>query len=57
MDEVYQRQNFGNSVGFGRRPALLIIDLQVGFADPEVFGGGNMAEAIAATKPVLEGMR
>lgn len=54
---VYEAQNFGNSVGFGRRPALLIVDFQKGFVDPEVFGGGNVAEAVAATAPVLEGMR
>jgi len=56
-DPVYERQNFGNSVGFGRRPALLVVDFQVGFADPEVFGGGNVAEAVAATAPLLAGMR
>ncbi len=52
-DDVYARQNFGNCVGFGRRPALLIVDFQVGFADPEVFGGGNVREAIAAAVPLL----
>ncbi|HSG91933.1 MAG TPA: isochorismatase family protein [Pseudomonadales bacterium] len=56
-DSVYERQNFGNSVGFGRRPALLIVDFQAGFVDPEVFGGGNVREAVAATVPLLEGMR
>ena len=56
-DPVYERQNFGNSVGFGRRPALLVVDFQVGFIDPEVFGGGNIAAAVAATVPLLKGMR
>ncbi len=56
-ESVYERQNFGNSVGFGRRPALLVVDFQVGFADPEVFGGGNVRVAIDATRPLLEGMR
>lgn len=56
-DPIYEHQNFGNSVGFGRRPALLIVDLQVGFVDPDVFGGGNSAEAVAATVPLLAGMR
>lgn len=54
---VYGRQNFGETVGFGRRPALLIVDFQVGFADPNVFGGGNVKDAVAATIPLLEGMR
>ncbi len=57
MDDVYQRQNFGNDVGLGRKPALLIVDFQVGFADPEVFGGGNVAEAVAATVPLLHEFR
>lgn len=55
--DVYRRQNFGNRVGFGRKPALLIVDFQVGFADPEVFGGGNVREAVAATAPLLAEMR
>ena len=55
--DVYARQNFGNTVGMGRRPALLIIDFQVGFADPEVFGGGNVREAVAATIPLLKEAR
>jgi maleamate amidohydrolase len=56
-DDVYARQNFGKEVGLGQSPALLIVDFQVGFADPEVFGGGNMMEAIAATAPLLKEMR
>lgn len=56
-DPVYEHQNFGNSVGFGRRPGLLVVDLQVGFVDPDMFGGGNTVEALAATVPLLEGMR
>lgn len=56
-DAIYAHQNFGNSVGFGRRPGLLIVDLQVGFVDPDIFGGGNSAEAVAATVPLLAGMR
>ena len=56
-DDVYARQNFGNHVGLGQSPALLIVDFQVGFADPDVFGGGNMKEAIDATVPLLSEMR
>jgi maleamate amidohydrolase len=57
IDEVYARQNFGNEVRLGRNPALLIVDFQVGFADPDVFGGGNVKEAVAATVPLLMEMR
>ena len=55
--DVYTAQNFGNRVGFGRSPALLIVDFQVGFADPDVFGGGNVKEAVAATVPLLREVR
>jgi maleamate amidohydrolase len=55
--DVYRRQNFGNSSGFGRRAALLIIDFQVGFADPAHFGGGNIAAAVERTVGLLDRFR
>lgn len=55
--DVYRRQNFGNSSGFGRRAALLVIDFQVGFADPAHFGGGNIAEAVERTAGLLARFR
>lgn len=53
-DPVFARQEFGRRMGLGARPALLVIDAQVGFADPAVFGGHNIAAAfdgIAALLP------
>ncbi|MGI9415744.1 MAG: isochorismatase family protein [Hyphomicrobiales bacterium] len=52
--DIYAAQGFGNALGVGAAPALLIVDFVNGFADPEVFGGGNIADAIAATVPLLE---
>lgn len=59
MDDlgVYREQNFGNRLGFGARPALLLIDFVNGFVDPAVFGGGNIGDAVARTKPVLAAAR
>ncbi len=51
--DIYRRQNLGNPVGLGLRPALLIVDFQVGFTDPDAFGGGNIDAAIAATVGAL----
>ncbi|MBL8378437.1 MAG: isochorismatase family protein [Burkholderiales bacterium] len=51
--EVYKRQGFDNPSGFGKRPALVIVDFVNGFADPGKFGGGNIAPAIAATVKLL----
>jgi maleamate amidohydrolase len=55
--EVYERQGFGHSSGFGIRPALLIVDFVNGFCDPEIYGGGNILAAVAQTKALLAAMR
>lgn len=57
MDDIYQRQNFGNRIGFGRKSALLVIDFTVGFNDPKLFGGGNIDAAIRRTVGLLEFFR
>ncbi|MGM4903434.1 isochorismatase family protein [Tardiphaga sp. 866_E4_N2_1] len=51
--EVYKRQGWGNRIGFGRSPALLIIDFVNSFADPDQFGGGNINAAIDQTAILL----
>jgi len=52
-EDIYRRQTFGGATGFGRSPALVIIDFVNGFIDPEILGGGNIAEAVENTKPLL----
>ncbi|QOT80126.1 N-carbamoylsarcosine amidohydrolase [Cupriavidus basilensis] len=54
-DEVktYQRQGFGAALEPKAPYGLLIIDFVNGFADPAVFGGGNIPQAIANTVPLL----
>lgn len=51
--DIYHRQGMGNRAGLGEAPALVIVDFVVGFADPEHFGGGNIAPAIAGTVKLL----
>jgi maleamate amidohydrolase len=51
--DVYAKQGFGASSGFGEAPALLIVDFVNGFNDPQRFGGGNIPQAIANTKRLL----
>ncbi|WP_206057240.1 isochorismatase family protein [Nitratireductor sp. XY-223] len=55
--KIYERQGYGGSVGFGNAPALLVVDFVNGFLDPELFGGGNIAEAAARTGPLLAAAR
>ena len=56
-DDIYRKQQFGQKTGFGKLPALLVVDFVNGFVDPEILGGGNIAEAVAATGPLLEFFR
>ncbi len=51
--DVYAKQGFGNKSGFGVAPALVIVDFVNGFNDPDLFGGGNIPQAIEQTKKLL----
>jgi len=51
--DTYQRQSFGSRLDPKAPVGLLIIDFVNGFADPQVFGGGNIASAIERTVPLL----
>jgi maleamate amidohydrolase len=55
--DVYSRQGFGQPLGFGKRPALLLVDFVNGFLDPEQFGGGNIAVAARNSVPLLAAAR
>lgn len=56
-EDIYKQQSFGARVGFGNSLALLIIDLQEGFAKPEAFGGYNIRTAIEHTIELLGAAR
>ena len=55
--DIYKRQGFGRSSGWGKRPALVIVDFVNGFNDASQFGGGNIAAAITRTALLLGKMR
>ena len=55
--DIYARQTFGQKLGLGRSPALLVVDFVNGFNDPEILGGGNIGAAIEATVPLLSFFR
>ena len=54
---IYEQQGLGGRIGFGRRPALLVIDFINAFNDPARFGGGNIQDAIDATEGLLAAAR
>jgi maleamate amidohydrolase len=55
--DIYARQSFGHTIGFGRRAALLIVDFTNGFNDPALFGGGNIDAAVKRTVGLLAAFR
>ena len=57
LDEVYLRQGFGQSSGFGRKPAIIVVDFTWSFVDPAQFGGGDIAKAVTATARLLVAAR
>ena len=51
---IYQQQGFGQTMGLGERPALVIVDFVVAFDDPKLFGGGNIHAAVLQTVELLK---
>lgn len=52
--DVYQAQGFGATMEPKAPFGLLIIDFVNGFRDPNVFGGGNIPEAMEKTENLLK---
>src|SRR5690606_20751276 len=50
---TYQQQGFGADLDIRGPAGLLIVDFVNSFADPGVFGGGNIPEAIELTRALL----
>jgi maleamate amidohydrolase len=55
--QSYARQGFGAELPLQAPYGLLIVDFVNGFADPAIFGGGNIPSAIANTVPLLRTAR
>ena len=55
QDEAFFRQRgFGLEIGFGERPALLVIDLVKAFTDPAMMLGADLDKEIEAINPLLD---
>jgi nicotinamidase-related amidase len=53
-EEVFRARGFGIKIGFGERPALIVIDMLKGFTDPSMPLGANLDPQIEAQKPLLK---
>jgi nicotinamidase-related amidase len=54
-DEAFFRERgFGQKIGFGERPAVIVIDMVKAFTDPKQMLGADLDQQIEATKPILD---
>jgi len=56
-EELYEDNDFGESVGLGERPALVVIDLINAFTDPDSNLGSDVSGVLNQTKRLLEAFR
>lgn len=51
---IYQRSGLGHRIGYGKHPALLVIDMQLGFTAPEKSPlAGNLESQVAAINRLI----
>ncbi len=53
-EEFFRQRGFGIKMGFGERPALILIDMIKGFTDPTMPLGAPLETQIEAQKPLLD---
>ncbi len=51
--EFFKQRGFGLKIGFGERPALLVIDMLKAFTNPQMMLGANLDKEIEAIEPLL----
>jgi nicotinamidase-related amidase len=55
--EIYRQADLGGRVGFGERPAVLVVDFQKSFCTPGYVGGADFSEAVGNTAVLLQACR
>src|SRR3954469_14264430 len=51
--DFFKQRGFGLKIGFGQRPALLVIDMLKAFTNPQMLLGANLDGEIEAIKPLI----
>ena len=57
MADFFASRGFGLRIGFGERPALVVVDFMNAFTDPTMPLGASLDREIAATRTVLAAAR
>ena len=52
-EEFFKARGFGIKIGFGERPALIVIDMLKGFTDPNMPLGASLDSQIEAQQPLI----
>lgn len=53
----FEQRGFGLAIGFGQRPAVLVIDMIQAFTDPAMMLGAELGAEIEATQRLLQAAR
>ena len=53
-EDFFRARGFGVKIGFGERPALIVIDMIKGFTNPDMPLGAPLETQIAAQKPLID---
>lgn len=57
-NEIYKKAGYATEpMGWGNKPALLVVDFQKGFTYPEAAAGGDMTEQVEKTKILADACR
>lgn len=56
-DEFFKQRGFGLTIGFGLRPAVLVVDMIAAFTDPGSMLGSNLDAQVLATQELLTAAR
>ena len=56
-DDAYQKAGLGARVGFGKRPAIIVIDFQNAYSDPAADTGADASEQCKATRRLTDAGR
>ena len=57
MEQLYAERGLGQRIGFGKVPALLVIDYMLAFTDPELPLGADLDEEVRQTRRLLDAAR
>ena len=57
LRQAYAKRGWGERVGFGSRPAVVVVDLALGWTEPEAPVGSGLDSVVGATVAVLSAAR